>query len=124
MTETHAGEAQAVTLARLEGKFDRIGDRVMELMPVVAEHTRDIHELKMATASLASEALARDRTVLATAAALKDAKDAAEGIARAEAAKKDEAWSPVAKGAVGLSALVALSGAAYGVTQSFLTLGQ
>jgi hypothetical protein len=60
----------------INGNIARVGD--------------ELHEMKMAVQRLADQAVARDATVVTTAAALKDAEDARRD-------KSEQTWSPIAK---------------------------
>ncbi|MGV8973635.1 MAG: hypothetical protein ACOH10_15050 [Rhodoglobus sp.] len=91
------GESMPVQLTRMEGKFDNLAMQVGYLVPRVDHHETEIGDLKLTVQRLDLDATARDKTVIATAAALKDAKDAQEATARSEAAKKEQSWSPAAK---------------------------
>ena len=107
-TPEHPPESVLVILARMEGKLDRVGDRVDDLRHRVDEHDGEIGTLKSRTQSLAEGALAAEKTALALAVALKDAKEATEATARHEADKSAVAereaatkaalgWSPVTR---------------------------
>ena len=80
-------ESMVVQLTRMEGKLDRVGDRVSDLRHRVDEHDTEIGGLKSLTQSLSEGATAAEKTALALAVALKDAKETAEAAARAETAK-------------------------------------
>ena len=101
-------EPVIIQLTRMEGKLDRVGDRVDDLRHRVDAHDGEIGTLKSKTQSLSEGALAAEKTALALAVALKDAKEATEATARLEADKfavaEREAqtkaalgWSPVTK---------------------------
>ena len=104
----HPSESVAIQLTRMEGKLDRVGDRVADLRHRVGEHDQEIDVLKSKTQSLSEGALAAEKTALALAVALKDAKEATEATARLEAdkfavAEREAAtkaalgWSPITR---------------------------
>lgn len=63
----------------------------------------EMHELTLAVQRLGDQAVSRDATVITTAAALKDAEEARR-------TKSEQSWTPFARLAVVISALVALIG--------------
>jgi hypothetical protein len=64
----------------------------------------------LTTQQLASDARAKDLTVLATAKALADAKTASDAAARAESDKADAAWSPTMRVLSVIGGFAALAG--------------
>jgi chromosome segregation ATPase len=81
----------------MEGKFDTLSMRVTDLVPRVDRHETAISSLELKVQRLGDEAQSRDKEVVATAKALREAKEQAEATARAEAAKSDSTWQPVTK---------------------------
>jgi peptidoglycan hydrolase CwlO-like protein len=101
-------ESVMVTLARMEGKLNRVFDRVDDLRPRVDNHDAEIGALKAKTQGLELGAKASVETATALAKALREAKETAEASARMEADKVTKAaqeeatkaalgWSPVTK---------------------------
>ena len=124
MTDEETGghpEPVVVQLTRMEGKLDRVADRVNDLRVRVDRNDTEIATLKSTTQSLTEGANASKETAVALALALKDAKDTQESTARAESAKAavvaaDVAsraalgWSPITRlFALSSLALVALN---------------
>ena len=106
--ERRSPESTSVQLTRMEGKLDRVVDRVDDLRDRVDLHDTSIDTLKSQTQSLADGATASKDTAVALALALKDAKETAEATARSEAAKATAitkesetraalGWSPVTR---------------------------
>ena len=87
MSNPQSDEPVIIQLTRMEGKLDRVGDRVSDLRHRVDAHDGEIGSLKSLTQSLSEGATAAEKTALALAVALKDAKETAEAAARAETAK-------------------------------------
>ena len=107
-TPEHPPESVGIQLTRMEGKLDRVADRVADLRHRVDAHADEIGDLKSKTQSLAEGATAAEKTALALAVALKDAKEATEATARLEAdkfavAEREAAtkaalgWSPITR---------------------------
>ena len=95
-------ESPAVQAARMEGKIDRIFDRVDDLRGDVREHTDhlgrndeklDNHGSRIQ--SLEEGAVADKKPVTATALALSEAQEKVEKAAKAEADKADKSWKPI-----------------------------
>ena len=102
-------EPVLVVLTRMEGKLDRVADRVTDLRARVDNHENEIGVLKSTTQSLQEGAAASKDTAVALALALKDAKETAEGAARSEAAKMAAiATDQTAKAALGWSPITKL----------------
>ena len=121
LAEPTPSEPVIVQLTRMEGKLDRVGDRVNDLRGRVDVHEREIDTLKSVAQTLTEGAVAAKDTAVALATALREAKEATEATARGEANKAaalaaDTAtkaalgWSPISK-LLGVSAglLVALN---------------
>jgi len=100
----------------MEGVLNLIGYKVTDLVVRVDRHERELGELKLSTQQLAADAIARDATVVATAKALREAKEAQEATVRAEVAKSDSAWSPYTK----LFAVIAALGVVWAIVSSFI----
>jgi ABC-type transporter Mla subunit MlaD len=118
-SEVRREESTAVSLARMEGKFDGLALRLADVLPVVAQHTAQIASLILGHQSLKDEAAARDKTVIATAQALKDAKDTAEGMDRTARAEADNSWSPVQRMgliATAVGSIIVTAATVYGLT--------
>jgi peptidoglycan hydrolase CwlO-like protein len=86
-------ESIPVQLTRMEGILTLVNYKTDNLVTSVAEHTKDISTLKARVQTLGQEAEAREKTVVQTAQALKEAKEAAEATARAEATKAERTWT-------------------------------
>lgn len=114
-----AAESEAVTLARMEGKFDNLTEKVGGIVGTVAELRRvqDKHTLDIA--QLRSDAIAKDLTVIATAKALSEAKEAADATSRAEITKSERAWSPLAKLMAVIASLTGIVIALTGIVTAF-----
>lgn len=113
--EQESGTSLIVALTRVEGKLDRIGDRVVDLRASAERHQIDIDLLKSLTQTLQEGAAASKETAVALALALKDAKETQEATARAEitkstqvAAESDRSWVPYARALAIVLALVAI----------------
>jgi len=102
------GESSAVQLTRMEGKLDRVIDRVSDLRGRVDLHETEIDTLKSLTQSLKEGAKASADKAEALALALKEAKEAVDATALQEANKAATAarektdrdalgWSPITK---------------------------
>ena len=107
-TDSAPAEPVIVQLTRMEGKLDRVADRVSDLRHRVDAHDTEIGTLKSLTQSLSEGATAAEKTAIALATALKDAKETAEAAARSEsvkaaavaqetATKAALGWSPVTR---------------------------
>lgn len=107
--DTARSESAAVQLARLRGALDLVARLVEDLAPRVSTHDEAIHSLNLAAQRLDGEAVSREKTVLATAIALKDAKDAQDAALRSENAKSDQSWTPMTRLFAGVSAVSTLS---------------
>ena len=118
-TLPNIAEDPAVQLTRMEGKLDRVVDRVSDLRGRVDKHEGEIATLKSQTQSLAEGASASKETAVALALALKDAKETQEATVRAEAAKSDQTWSPIARAATLLGAIAI----AWSLLQAFTGAG-
>ena len=102
------GESSAVQLTRMEGKLDRVIDRVSDLRGRVDQHETKIDTLQSQTQSLREGFDAAEGKAIALALALKDAKEAQEATGRTEASKAAIAereaaarsalgWSPITR---------------------------
>jgi TolA-binding protein len=86
-----------VQLTRMEGILNNVNEKVGDLKGRVDRHEQDINMLKADTQQLRSDAVAKDLTVIATAKALSEAKEAADAAGRAEVAQSERRWSPFAR---------------------------
>lgn len=102
MSDDVPATATSVQLTRMEGTLNLIDYKVDNLVVTVGLHETAIANLQLKVASLDQQAVAREETVLQTAKALKDAKEA-------EMAKDEHKWSLSAKVSVIASALAALA---------------
>jgi len=90
-------EMVAVTLARMEGTLNNVNDRLGGVIVRVDRHETVLGELQLSVQRLDLNATSSAATVIATASALKDAKEAQEATSRAEVAKTEQAWSPITR---------------------------
>ena len=118
-------ESNTVQLTRMEGKLDRVADRVSDLRGRVDRHDGEIDLLKSQTQSLREGFDASEGKAVALALALKEAKEAQEATGRTEASKAALAereaaarsalgWSPITR----LFAVVAAGLAAVALWQA------
>lgn len=102
------GESSAVQLTRMEGKLDRVVDRVSDLRGRVDSHEAKIDTLQSQTQSLREGFDASEGKAVALALALKEAKEAQEATVHTEATKAASAareaaarsalgWSPITR---------------------------
>ena len=83
-----AAESVPVVLARMEGKLDRVQDRVMELVPRVSkleDRTKDLEDI---TLSLSKDAAAEEAKKIALALALKEADETRRN-------QSEQTWTPI-----------------------------
>ncbi|WP_162942673.1 hypothetical protein [Cryobacterium soli] len=104
-----AGASVWIMLTRMEGTLNLVADRVANTIRVVETHSEDIGVLKSTTQRLSEQAVARDATALALAAALKEADDQRR-------TKTETAWSPLTK----LFSVIAALGVIWAVVSSFI----
>lgn len=97
-----------VQLTRMEGVLNLINHQLSELIRRVDGHETRISVIELSVQRLGDAAVADKLTVQQTALALKDAKEATEATARAEAQKAETAWSPVSRIAVAAAILSSL----------------
>jgi len=128
MSDTiETGESSAVQLTRMEGKLDRVIDRVSDLRGRVDRHEAEIDILRSQTQSLREGFDASEGKAVALALALKEAKEAQEATGRTEAAKAAMAereaaarsalgWSPVTRVFAVVAALAILFNLYQGLT--------
>ncbi len=105
-----AAEPTAVVLARMEGKLDGIDYKVGDLLSRVSRNETDISTLQSLTQQLKSDAIAKDLTVIATAKALSEAKEAADAAERSRLAQSEHAWSPLMRTSATVVALSTIAG--------------
>lgn len=96
--DLHPSESVAVQLTRMEGKLDRVADRVDDLRTRVDVHDGELTFLKSTTQRLDEQATARDAKAVALAAALKEAEETRRQ-------KSEQSWSPWQKLLAGLGTL-------------------
>ena len=95
----HPGESVLVQLTRMEGKLDRVADRVDDLRARVDSHDNDITGLKSSTQRLDEQATAEQAKAVALAAALKEA----EATRRQ---KSEQSWTPWQRIGAGLGTTI------------------
>lgn len=95
--DTPAPEPTAVQLTRMEGILTLVAYKTDNLVLTVGQHAKDIAGLQLKVQSLDQEAEARERTVVQTAQALREAKEQQDATARAEMQKSERAWTPTAR---------------------------
>lgn len=116
---THEAEAVPVQLTRMEGVLNLVLERTTMLNTRMDKVEDRASSLEATTQRLDLDAQARDKTAVALALALKEAKEAVEATARAksaevaaEAFRTEKAWSPWAKvitvmvGAAGIASVI------------------
>lgn len=94
-------ESVPVVLARMEGKLDRVQDRVMDLVPRVDKIENRTKALEDITLSLSKDAAAEEAKKIALALALKEADETRRN-------QSEQTWTPVQRFMAVLSSLVAL----------------
>jgi hypothetical protein len=93
----HIAETTPVQLTRMEGLLGLISYKVDSLVTTVGRHETQISGLTLSVQRLGDEATSSQATVVATAKALREAKEAQEATSRAEVAKADQTWTPMAR---------------------------
>lgn len=91
-----AAEAPPVVLARMEGKLDRIQDRVMELIPRVGKIEDRLKVQEDMTLALSKDAAAEEAKKIALALALKEADETRRN-------QSEQSWTPFQRIIAGLS---------------------
>lgn len=115
-SEMDPNEPVIVQLTRMEGKLDRVGDRVNDLRVRVDVHEREIGILKSVAQTLTEGAVSSKEKAILLAKTLKDAREATEATARSEAAKASTAQAEeAAKAALGWSPISKLLGISSGI---------
>ncbi len=94
-----AAEAVPVVLARMEGKLDRVQDRVTDLVPRVKELEDRTKDLEDITLSLSKDAAAEEAKKIALALALKEADETRRN-------QSEQTWTPVQRAMVILGGVV------------------
>ncbi len=94
-----AAEAVPVVLARMEGKLDRVQDRVMELIPRVGKIEDRLKIQEDLTLTLSRDATAEEAKKIALALALKEADETRRN-------QSEQTWTPVQRAMVILGGLV------------------
>jgi hypothetical protein len=97
----HAAGEIAARLAGHDQHFTAINGSL-------ADFAREMHDLTLAVQRLSDQAVSRDATVIATAAALKDAEDARRD-------RSERSWSPLARFSLAIAAVGALVGIYFAV---------
>lgn len=109
-------EPTALQLTRIEGVLNLIHYKVDDLVTTVARHEDEISKLKLETQQLALGAQARDREVVATAKALREAKEAQDSAIRTEMTKSEQSWTPFARMMTVLGCILGILTAVYMAT--------
>ena len=94
-----AAESVPVVLARMEGKLDRVQDRVMELVPRVNKLEDRTKALEDVTLTLAKNAEAEEAKKIALALALKEADETRRN-------QSEQSWTPIQRFMAVLAAIV------------------
>jgi chromosome segregation ATPase len=92
----------------MEGVLNNVAEKVSEIRSRLDRHEKDISDLKLTTQQLASDAIAKDLTVIATAKALSEAKEAADAAAQSEVQRSNSRWTPLERLSTGLGAVAAI----------------
>jgi hypothetical protein len=92
----------------MEGVLNQVLERTSTLTRRMDEVEDRARELETVTQRLDLDALARDKTAVALALALKEAKEAVEATARLKGAEEANTWSPFARFGAGLGTVVAV----------------
>jgi hypothetical protein len=90
-------EPSSVQLTRMEGVLNLINHQLGELVRRVNNQEERLGTVELKVQRLADAAIADKLTVKQTADALRDAKEATEAQARAEALKADQTWTPITR---------------------------
>jgi hypothetical protein len=106
--ETHPAESTPVQLTRMEGILNVVLERTSTLTRRMDEVEERARSLEAVTQRLDLDALSRDKTAVALALALKEAKEAVEATARLKGAEEANTWSPFARFGAVLGSLVAI----------------
>lgn len=83
-----AAESVSVVLARMEGKLDRVQDRVMELIPRVGKIEDRLKVQEDLTLGLSKDANAEEAKKIALALALKEADETRRN-------QSEQSWTPI-----------------------------
>lgn len=87
-TDVRRSYEQGIEAGRIEARLEQYDLHFNTINGSIAETARQLRDLVMAVQRLSDQAVARDATVIATAAALKEA----EATRRA---RSDQTWSPI-----------------------------
>ena len=90
-------EQTPVQLTRMEGILTLIDYKVDALVSRVDRHERELSTLTLSVQSLEDARVADTKERIATAEAVKSAKDAQEAVTRAIVAKSDQSWSTLTR---------------------------
>ena len=100
-----AAEAPPVILARMEGKLDRIQDRVMELIPRVNKIEDRLKVQEDITLTLSKNAEAEEAKKIALALALKEADETRRN-------QSEQSWTPIQRFMAVLASVIGVGGLA------------
>jgi len=106
--EAHSAESTPVQLTRMEGILNVVLERTSTLTRRMDDAEERCRQLETVTQRLDLDALARDKTAVALALALKEAKEAVEATARLKGAEAAQTWSPFARFGAVIGSLVAI----------------
>lgn len=102
-TSPRTAESVPVVLARMEGKLDRVQDRVMELIPRVGKIEDRLKIQEDLTLTLAKDAAAEEAKKIALALALKEADETRR-------TQSEQSWNPIQRFMAALASIVGLVG--------------
>lgn len=119
--EVTAAESLLVMLTEMKGDLKLVLQRMDDIVPRVERHDIAITSLLLSVQGLSDGMVARDRTAIEKAQALKDAKDAQEATGRAEAARADTSWSPASKLIASIGSAVAVLAVLWAILSSLPT---
>lgn len=112
---TRDPEHVAVTLARMEGKIDNVGEKVTDLKSEVATHRTQIDHLQTATQRISAEQVAVARSLVEAerargevARALKEADALRVAVAKDKVDESNRRWTPVQRSGVVVGILLSL----------------
>jgi hypothetical protein len=97
--EPRVAEAVPVMLARMEGKLDRVQDRVDELVPRVSKIEARLTAQEILTLGLSKDAEAEEAKKIALALALKEADETRRN-------QSEQTWTPVQRAVMILGGVV------------------
>jgi len=100
--EPHNAESTTVQLTRMEGKFDLVLERTVNLIARMDRVEERVTTQEATVLRLDLDANARDKTAIALALALKEAEETRRN-------KSEQTWSPFAKTITAILVVVALA---------------